>query len=402
LNFQQILQLLLVFVVLSGATGEAIQATTKRRLETVLVEGVKKSSGVKKLGSSLVEVSQGCPSGSQTDLQVIPGGDGVAYNGAWVQGNEGGDKAFDGNLNTFWDAGSGDNAQTGWSVDNWIIFQASNGGALLVSSVAFATYGDTTHDATSYVLSGGNSQSGPWTKLAGGGAQSGISTWQSFPVQSTGQTYTYFKIEFPTRPQIYQAWVREVALCGCSPSQVSLQVIPGGDGVAYNGAWVQGNEGGDKAFDGNLNTFWDAGSGDNAQTGWSVDNWIVFQASNGGALLVTGLTFATYGDTTHDATSYVLSGGNSQSGPWTQLAGGGAQTGNSAPQQFSVTSGQAYTYFKLEFPTRPQIYQVWVREITLTGCSGSVAPPPPPPSGGCPKAYALAQMRAKLLKKKQK
>jgi len=219
----------------------------------------------------------------------------------------------------------------------------------------------------------------------------------------------------------------------CPP--VSLQVIPGGDGTAFNGQWSAqygGNKPASNAFDGDLNTEWDAGSGGNAESGWNVENWVIFQAQNG-PVTVSQLSFATEGDTTHDVKGAVLQGSTSSSGPWSPITTvNNAQLGTSKLQSFPASSSTAYSYFRWSSPVnmRPTQYQCWVREIQLLGCPPAppapapgpyspysppapytpYSPPayspysPPAPYGytpKCPKAAALAQLKAKLLKKKQ-
>jgi uncharacterized Zn-binding protein involved in type VI secretion len=304
---------------------------------------------------------------------VFPGSDGVAYNGGWVQGNQLGDKAFDGNLGTFWNAGSGGNAESGWDVNNWVVFTTSS--PLVVSGVAFATAGDTTHDGATWRLSGGSSNKGPWQLLLSGSAQA-TSQWQLFnEANNLGQAYSTFLLEFPTRQTRYQVYLREVALiaCECQRSGLAaLSVRPGGDGVAVSGQWSVGGQVASKAFDGDLNTGWNAGSGDNAQTGWNVNNWVIF--TSGAPFIARGLQFASNGDTTHDIQTFRLSYGDSFDGPWTVGVSGTAQAGTPALQSFAVTSDRPSAFYKFEAPTRYSQYQAWVREIQLSGCASKVVP----------------------------
>jgi len=148
----------------------------------------------------------------------IPGGEGVAYNGAYTAGGQVAASAFDGNTATIWNAGSGSNAQTGWGVNNYVVFKTST--SVIASQLALASYGDTTHDPNSIKLSFGDSVSGPWTVAFAGNALAGVTTFQTFNLDTDLKAHSFWRLDIPTRHSTYQAYIREIKLNVCAPVQL--------------------------------------------------------------------------------------------------------------------------------------------------------------------------------------
>jgi len=150
------------------------------------------------------------PTYLEISVSVAAGGVGVAYTDARPDLGEGPEKAFDGDLTTFWNA-AGTNSPPNQL--DFIIFQTSS--PVVSTQLGLVTYGDTTHDVKAFTFSYGSSVSGPWTVAFTGTAQAGVKTWQAFPLTTDSKPHAFWKFASASRYSQYQAYITELLLMTC-------------------------------------------------------------------------------------------------------------------------------------------------------------------------------------------
>ena len=264
-----------------------------------------------------------------------------------------GSNLIDGSVANHWDAGH----VTGWSVPNWASFYF--GAPQRVTGFSFYSQGDKTHDVKDWELQVSETGTDGWTTVASGVGVAGSDEKQTTNFEAVVSQFWRFYI--PTRHSQYQAWVREVAFYSNDLHPTVLNVN------AEHGSGPRAN-----VIDGSVDNHWNAGH----VTGWNVPNWVSFDF--GAPQRVTGFSFYSQGDKTHDVKDWELQVSETGTDGWTTVASGVGVSGSDEKQTTDI-DGIVSQFWRFYIPTRHSRYQAYVREVSFatfppSGTSSTSAP----------------------------
>ena len=275
------------------------------------------------------------------------------------------ENVIDGSVDNYWNAGHID----GWDVPNWALFYFV--APQRVTGFSFYSYGDVTHDVKDWELQVSETGTDGWTTVASGVGVAGSDEKQTVNFEAVVSLFWRFYI--PTRHSRYQAWVREVSFATFPPSGTSISSEPetyvplSTAPVAENGILspilldvnAEHRSGPrENVIDGSVDNYWNAGHVD----GWDVPNWALFYFV--APQRVTGFSFYSYGDVTHDVKDWELQVSETGTDGWTTVASGVGVSGSDEKQTTDI-DGIVSQFWRFYIPTRHSRYQAWVREVSF-------------------------------------